>query len=135
MCDLSGLSGYGSSWLLAAVRGLAALWLGLFEKSTLDRREQGIGLWVWCVRLPLLDFEQFCFLAEMFAADEVKKGSAFALRQERFDVDMRLKGVCEAIHQALAVFGVVHLKGCQVIQSLAAAELVQPVPAPAAVVQ
>ena len=48
---------------------------------------------------------------------------------------MRLKGVCESIHQALAVFGVVHLKGCQVIQSLSAAELVQPVPAPAAVVQ
>ena len=55
--------------------------------------------------------------------------------KERFDVDMSLKGVCELIHQVLAVFGVVHLKDCQAVQPLSAAESVQPEPAPAAVVQ
>lgn len=48
---------------------------------------------------------------------------------------MRFKGIRQSIEQALTVFGVVLSEGCEVCQSFSAAELVQPEPAPASVVQ
>ena len=62
-------------------------------------------------------------------------GKARLSAEQRFDVDMSFKCIRQSIDQALAVFGVVLHEGCKVCQPFPAAELVQPEPTPASVVQ